>query len=55
MASLIREEEKEYFERVKMALHEANFASAISVQREGSMISVPTLDEVHKAMKEELN
>ncbi|KAI8881042.1 Ribokinase-like protein [Backusella circina FSU 941] len=55
LAALTREEEKDYFERVKMALHEANFASAISVQREGSMVSVPTLDEVHEAMKRELN
>lgn len=36
--------------RVKLALQEANFASSISVQREGSMASVPTLNQVHEAM-----
>ncbi|CAO3620895.1 unnamed protein product [Mucor hiemalis] len=50
LASFIRAEKEEYFKRVELALHEANFASSIAVQREGSMVSVPTLKEVHDCM-----
>jgi ribokinase len=50
LAAFIRAEKEEYFKRVELALQEANFASSIAVQHEGSMASVPTLNQVHKAM-----
>ncbi|KAG2199243.1 hypothetical protein INT47_010618 [Mucor saturninus] len=53
LASFIRAEKEEYFKRVDIALNEANFASSIAVQRLGSMDSVPTLEEVSQAMKEQ--
>lgn len=53
MSAYVREEKKELFKRVELALQEANFASSIAVQREGSMASVPTLEEVHRAMQAE--
>jgi ribokinase len=50
LAAFVRAENEEYFKRVELALNEANFASSIAVQREGSMISVPLLNEVLESM-----
>ncbi|KAI9031760.1 Ribokinase-like protein [Phycomyces nitens] len=49
LAGLVRSEAKTYFERVHNALEEANLAASIAVQREGSMVSVPSLEEVEQA------
>ncbi|KAG2230598.1 hypothetical protein INT48_004459 [Thamnidium elegans] len=51
LAAFIRAEKEDYFKRVELALNEANFASSIAVQREGSMASVPSLEEVKENMK----
>lgn len=51
MAAFIRFENEDYFERVKKALEEANYASSLAVQKEGSMDSVPTLEEVDDVHK----
>jgi ribokinase len=53
LAAFIRAEREDYFKRVQIALEEANFASSIAVQREGSMDSVPALAEVHQNMTEQ--
>ncbi|KAL0139602.1 Ribokinase-like protein [Mucor lusitanicus] len=53
LAAFIRAEKEEYFHRVEVALQEANFASSIAVQREGSMASVPSIKEVHEAMHDQ--
>ena len=53
MAAFIRAEKEDYFHRVEVALQEANFASSIAVQREGSMASVPCIKEVHEAMRDQ--
>lgn len=49
----MRNQEEDYFTRVNNALEEANIAASIAVEREGSMDSVPTLDEV-QARKSQL-
>jgi ribokinase len=54
LAAFIRAQNEEYFKRVDIALNEANFASSIAVQREGSMVSVPTLNEVHEIMNKSI-
>ncbi|CDH51887.1 ribokinase [Lichtheimia corymbifera JMRC:FSU:9682] len=46
LAAFVRNQEEDYFTRVNNALEEANIAASIAVEREGSMDSVPTLDEV---------
>ncbi|KAG1451829.1 hypothetical protein G6F46_009985 [Rhizopus delemar] len=51
LAAFIRFENEDYFERVKKALEEANYASSLAVQKEGSMDSVPTLEEVDDVHK----
>lgn len=48
LAAFVRSEKDDYFVRVQRALEEANVAASIAVEREGSMISVPTLDEVRQ-------
>ncbi|KAL7318438.1 hypothetical protein PS15m_001683 [Mucor circinelloides] len=53
LAAFIRAEKEDYFHRVEVALQEANFASSIAVQREGSMASVPCIKEVHEAMRDQ--
>ncbi|KAI9356434.1 sugar kinase, ribokinase family [Pilaira anomala] len=51
LAAFVRAEKEEYFKRVELALNEANVASSIAVQREGTMQSVPSLEEVKECMK----
>ncbi|RCH87904.1 hypothetical protein CU097_005504 [Rhizopus azygosporus] len=51
LAAFIRYEKEAYFDRVQMALKEANVASSLAVQKEGSMASVPTLKEVLECME----
>ncbi|KAI9299642.1 Ribokinase-like protein [Cunninghamella echinulata] len=46
LATFIKNEKEDYFTRAQQALEQANFAASISVQRDGSMVSVPDLEEV---------
>ncbi|KAG2179522.1 hypothetical protein INT44_006369 [Umbelopsis vinacea] len=46
LAAFLRDTQQEFFKRVESSLNEANVAAAISVERPGSMSSVPTLNEV---------
>ncbi|KAI9286383.1 Ribokinase-like protein [Umbelopsis sp. AD052] len=46
LAAFLRDTQQEFFKRVEASLNEANVAAAISVERPGSMSSVPTLNEV---------
>lgn len=49
----MRNEKEELFKRVEIALKEANIASSLAVQREGSSASVPTLKEVNDIIQNE--
>ncbi|KAF7720706.1 hypothetical protein EC973_006315 [Apophysomyces ossiformis] len=48
LSTFLREQKLDYFTRVQYSLEEATVASSIAIQREGSMISVPTLSEVQQ-------
>jgi sugar/nucleoside kinase (ribokinase family) len=48
LAAFLRDTQEEFFKRVDASLKEANVAAAISVERPGSMSSVPTLNEVRE-------
>ncbi|KAI9316763.1 Ribokinase-like protein [Dichotomocladium elegans] len=52
LAAFVRAQNEDYFTRVQHALEEANIASSIAVQREGSMDSVPLLNEVQERKKQ---
>ncbi|CAO3615420.1 unnamed protein product [Cunninghamella blakesleeana] len=46
LATFIKYEKEDYFIRAQKSLEQANFAASISVQRDGSMVSVPSLKDV---------
>ncbi|SAM05912.1 hypothetical protein [Absidia glauca] len=46
LSTFVNAESEDFFVRVQHSLEQANFAASLSVQREGSMVSVPTLEEV---------
>ncbi|CAO3599662.1 unnamed protein product [Absidia cylindrospora] len=46
LSTFVGAENEDFFVRVQHSLEQANFAASLAVQREGSMVSVPTLDEV---------
>ncbi|KAM3589806.1 hypothetical protein VKS41_000660 [Umbelopsis sp. WA50703] len=51
LSSFLRNTHSDYFTRVGNALIEANMAAAISVERPGSMASVPSLNEVRDRLE----
>jgi ribokinase len=51
LAAFLRDTSSNYFTRVEKALTEANVAAAISVERSGSMASVPSLNEVRDRLE----
>jgi len=53
LAAYVRNQGGDFFKNVELSLIEANYASSISVTREGSMASIPSLEEVKAAMKED--
>ncbi|KAI8334855.1 Ribokinase-like protein [Choanephora cucurbitarum] len=53
LAGLLRDQSEELFKRVERALEEANTASSLAVQREGSSASVPTIEEVNDIIQNE--
>ncbi|KAI8099477.1 PfkB domain-containing protein [Halteromyces radiatus] len=46
LSTFVSAENEDFFVRVQHSLEQANFAASLAVQREGSMISVPTLEQV---------